>query len=309
MTHFNYARLASALAFLTLFSTLALAQLPTPVNSVMSDIKPGSVLFFPKYTSNPSSPQSGDTQINITNTSATLGVSLHLFAVDGSTCSVADSFVGLTANQTASFLVSDFDPGVTGYMVAVVLGGEGPAQFNFLIGSEYVRESDGRSAFLLAYTVARISNVPSVADANGNAILAFNGTEYERLPNVLALDSFNSQTTDSTQVNILSPGNNLINGDSPGSNALFTLVYDDAEHAFSSNVRVVCYNTFNLSTLRVTSGLNSVVPAGRTGWIRFSTTSRPIMGAMLNRGPVFTGGHNLHILGVMNSYSITVPNF
>ena len=312
MTHFTYLRLAAALAVLTLFSTVALAQLPTPVNSVMSDIKPGSVLFFPKYTSNPSSPQSGDTQINITNTSATTGVALHLFAIDGSTCSVADSFVGLTPNQTASFLVSDFDPGITGYMVVLVIGNDGPGQFNFLIGSEYIRESDGRSAFLPAYTVARISNVPSVLDANGNAILAFNGTEYERLPNVLALDSFNSQTTDNTQVNILSPGNNLINGDSPGSNSLFTLVYDDAEHAFSTSVRVVCYNTFNLTSLRVTGGsggINSVVPTGRTGWVRFSTNSRPIMGAMLSRGPVFTGGHNLHILGVMNSYSITVPNF
>jgi hypothetical protein len=316
MTHLFSMRCAMATACLTLFVTLlassAQAQLPTPTNSVMSDIKPGSVLFFPKYSSNPSSPQSGDTQINITNTSANTGASLHLFAVDGSTCSVADSFVGLTPNQTASFLVSDFDPGVTGYMVAVVVGGSGPEQFNFLIGSEYIRESDGRSAFLPAYSVARINNVPSALDANGNAILAFNGTEYERLPNVLALDSFNSQTTDNTQVNILSPGNNLINGDAPGSNSLFTLVYDDAEKAFSTSVRVVCYNTFNLASLRVTGGsggINSVVPAGRTGWIRFSTTSRPILGAMLSRGPVFTGGHNLHILGVMNNYSITVPIF
>ena len=315
MTRFNFLRLACAIALLTLISTISmtgLAQLPTPVNSVMSDIKPGSVLFFPKYTSNPSSPQSGDTQINLTNTSATLGVSVHLFAVDGSTCSVADSFISLTPNQTASFLMSDFDPGITGYLVGLATN-SGPSQHNFLIGSEYVRETDGRAAFLPAYTVAKISNAAAPLDENGNALLNFNGSDYERLPSVLGLSSFNSQATDNTQVNILSPANNLINGTAPSTNALFTLVYDDAERAFSTNARVVCYSTFNLTSLRVAggggSGLNSIVPAGRTGWIRFSTTSRPILGAMLSRGPVFNGGHNLHIIGLLSSYTITVPNF
>ena len=311
MTRFSFLRLACAMAFLTLLATAALAQLPAPVNSVMSDIKPGSVLFYPKYTSNPSSPQTGDTQINMTNTSANIGISVHLFAIDGSTCSVADSFVSLTPNQTASFLMSDFDPGITGYLVAVATDA-GPTQHNFLIGSEYVRETDGRFAFLPAYTVARISSAPLTLDVNGNAPLVFNGAEYERLPSVLGLSSFNSQTTDNTQVNILSPANNLITGDAPSTNSLFTLVYDDAERAYSTNVRVVCYNTFNLTSLRVVGGgggLNSIVSTGRTGWIRFSTTSRPILGAMISRGPVFNGGHNLHILGLMNSYTITVPNF
>ena len=311
MTRFSFLRLACAMAFLLLFSAAALAQLPAPVNSVMSDIKPGSVLFYPKYTSNPSSPQTGDTQINMTNTSANICISVHLFAIDGSTCSVADSFVSLTPNQTASFLMSDFDPGITGYLVAVAIEA-GPTRHNFLIGSEYIRETDGRFAFLPAYTVARISSAPINLDDNGNALLVFNGTEYERLPSVLGLSSFNSQTTDNTQVNILSPANNLINGDAPSSNSLFTLVYDDAERAYSTTVRVVCYNTFNLTSMRVAGGgggLNSIVPAGRTGWVRFSTTSRPILGAMISRGPVFNGGHNLHILGLLNSYTITVPNF
>jgi len=41
---------------------------------------------------------------------------VHLFFVDGATCSIADSLVCLTPNQTASFLASDIDPGTTGYI-------------------------------------------------------------------------------------------------------------------------------------------------------------------------------------------------
>jgi hypothetical protein len=308
MTRFTTLRLVCALALLTTASVAGLAQLPTPVNSVMSDIKPGSVLFYPKYSSNPSSPQTGDTQINITNVSQTLSVSIHLFLVDGSTCSVADSFIGLTPNQTASFLMSDFDPGITGYIVALASDG-GPSQHNFLIGSEYLREVDGRTAFLPAYSVAKISGDPVPLDAEGNALLNFNGTEYEKLPSSLGLSAFNSQTTDNTQVSILSPGADLFSGSVPSSNSLFTLVYDDAEKAFSTSVRVICFNTFNLTSLRVTGGLNIVIPAGRTGWVRFSTNARPILGCMTNRGPVFNGGHNLHILGLLSSYTIKVPNF
>jgi hypothetical protein len=308
MTRMSFFRLVSTMALLTLTSIMAFAQLPTPANSVMSDIKPGSILFFPKYTSNPSSPQTGDTQINLTNTSANRGISVHMFAVDGSTCSVADSFISLTPNQTASFRMSDFDPGITGYLVAVAVDA-GPTQHNFLIGSEYIRETDGRSAFLPAYTVAKISNAAVPTDENGNAQLVFNGADYERLPSSLALSSFNSQSTDSTQVNILSPASDLINGTIPSSNSLFTLVYDDAERVFSTSVRLICYTTFNLSSLRVSGGLNVVVPTGRTGWVRFSTSSRPILGALMNRGPVFSGGHNLHVIGLLSSYTITVPNF
>ncbi|NOT62869.1 MAG: hypothetical protein HOP19_21890 [Acidobacteria bacterium] len=308
MTRFYFFRSATVLTLFVLLSLVGWAQLPTPTNSVMSDIKPGSILFFPKYSSNPSSPQLGDTQINITNTSANRAVSLHLFAVDGSSCSVADSFVSLTANQTASFLMSDFDPGVTGYLMGVASDG-GPTKSNFLIGSEYIRETDGRSGFLQAYTVAKISDDPAPDDGNGGAQLIFNGIEYERLPSSVGLASFNSQVTDNTQINILSPSGNYIDSAAPSAASLFTLVYDDAERSLSTSVRVICYTTFNLSSLRVSGGLNNVVSAGRTGWIRFSNSARPIMGAALTRGPVFTGGHNLHILGLLNSYTITVPNF
>jgi len=289
---------------LALVSVSALAQ----ASPALSDMKPGSVLFFNRYTSNPSSPQQNDTQINITNTSQNAFASIHLFLIDGATCSVADSFIGLTPNQTASFLVSDFDPGVTGYMVAVAVDG-GPTQFNHLIGDEYIREADGRQANLAAVAIAKRS-YGSVESDNGVATLNFDGKEYDQLPNSVALSSFNSQVTDNTEVFLYTPSPNLSTGEAPGTTTVFTLVYDDVENVFSTTTRFTCYGAFRLSSLRVAAGsLNRIVPAGRTGWIRFNGSGRPLLGASIQRGPVFMGGHNLHALTLLSNYSISIPSF
>ena len=302
-TH-NLTNIGFVLAALILCSVAASAQVAItyPANSVLSDYKPSSILIFPKYTSNPSAPQLGDTQVNITNTNQTQDVSLHLFAVDSSSCSVADSFITLTRNQTATFMMSDFDPGVTGYLFAVADNG-GPTQFNWVIGDEYIRETDGRQSNLQAIGVAKLT---AGGTATPNAMV-FDGQEYERLPSSVGLSNFNSQVTDSTQVNLLIPTSDLTLGAPPPSTRIFTLVYNDTETAFSTSVPLSCYATFLINSLRITGGVNTQVPAGRTGWIRFSSSSRPILGFAQNRGPVFNGGHNLHVLQLFSSYTITVP--
>jgi hypothetical protein len=299
----RFVNLVFAIGALTLFSSVALAQYP-------NDMKPGSILFYNKYTSNPSNPQQGDTQINITNTNPNSDVAIHLFLVDGSTCSIADSFVLLTANQTTSFNMSDFDPGIQGYVVAVAVSGGLPTQFNWLIGDEYIHEVDGRLANLAAVSVARISPEDGQMTGEGIASLVFDGVEYERLPASVGLSSFNSQTTDNTQVNLYVPSPNLLVGAAPASTSVFTLVYDDTERVFSTTTRLVCYTTLQLSTLRIAGGnLNNIVPAGRTGWIRFNGGGRPLLGASIQRGSVFAGGHNLHTLTLLNTYTIQIPAF
>ena len=72
----KFVQLTLVLTALALSSASALAQEP-------NDMKPGSVLFFNKYTSNPTNPQASDTQISITNTNTTESASVHLFFVDG----------------------------------------------------------------------------------------------------------------------------------------------------------------------------------------------------------------------------------
>src|SRR5262249_23116220 len=94
-----------------------------PATAEVSDQKAGSVLIYNFYNSGAASGNSQNSRINITNTNSASGAFVHLFFVDGSNCSVADSFICLTANQTASFLASDVDPGVRGYIVAVASDG------------------------------------------------------------------------------------------------------------------------------------------------------------------------------------------
>src|SRR5689334_6479165 len=114
-----------SLAALVLMSAAALAADPGlvyPPTSEVSDQKAGSVLIYNVYTSGATSGNSQNTRINITNTSTSSGVGVHLFFVSDA-CAIADSFICLTATQTATFLSSDVDPGVTGYVVAVATAG------------------------------------------------------------------------------------------------------------------------------------------------------------------------------------------
>src|SRR5215471_3652965 len=113
-----------ALFALVMLSASALAADPGivyPPESAVSDQKAGSVLFYNFYSSGATSGATQNTRVNITNTSSTAPAFVHLFFVDGASCSIADSFICLTQNQTASFLASDVDPGVSGYIVAVAV--------------------------------------------------------------------------------------------------------------------------------------------------------------------------------------------
>lgn len=311
MAHQTFRRLitfALVMAALSLLSTAAFAQAYPIGNSHISDMKPGSVLFYNRYSSNPSNPQLGDTQINITNVSQSLSASVHLFLVDGGSCSIADSFIGLTPNQTASFLMSDIDPGIAGYVVAVAVD-DGPTQFNNLIGTEFIRETDGKMGFLQAVSIAKRSPGSVAPDADGLTSLIFNDAEYERLPTVLGLSTFNSQTTDSTSLAIYSPSSNLIIGAVTSVN-VFSLLYNDAEVALSSSFQIRCYRYETLTSLfNRGGGINRHVPSGRTGWIRMTASGNPILGSILSKGPVFTGTHNLHALSLLSSYTIQVPSF
>src|SRR5436853_4046781 len=186
-----------ALFALVMMSAAALAADPGlvyPPTSVVSDQKQGSVLIYNIYTSGATSGNSQNTRINITNTSTSSGAAVHLFFVDGTSCAIADSFICLTATQTATFLASDVDPGVTGYVVAIASDGNGcPLAFNWLIGDEYVKFTSGHAANLGAEAFAALffGTLPG-CDANSTtATVNFNGVVgagYNLAPRVLADD-------------------------------------------------------------------------------------------------------------------------
>lgn len=313
---------------LVLISGAALAADPGltyPPTSEASDQKAGSALFYNYYTSSATSANTQNTRINITNTSSTSAAFVHLFFV-ADNCSVADSFICLTANQTASFLAADVDPGISGYIVAVAKDGVlgCPVAFNHLIGDEYVKLSTGHRANLGAVAFAALYNglLPGCDFASTTAELRFNGVVgngYNMAPRVLALSNFPSRANGNDTLLIINRvgGNLLTSAATLGS--LFGLLYDDAENVKSFTVTGGCQLRGSLSNTfpRITPRLETFIPEGRSGWLRiWATSDLGLLGASINfneeagyREGAFNGGHNLHHLTLSPAATYIVPIF
>ncbi|MDX2032752.1 MAG: hypothetical protein SF339_18895 [Blastocatellia bacterium] len=294
-----------------------------PALAESSDQKEGSILFFPIYTSDAANGNTQNTRISITNTSPTERAVIHLFAIDGSSCSVLDAFICLTPNQTSSFLASDFDPGSTGYLVALAVEEDNglPRAFNELIGDEFVKFATGHQANLGAEAVAASMMFPGGTDPSvTSTTLRFDGISYNRLPRVLALDNIFSPVDGNSTLLVV----NRIGGNFDTSGAtignISGLLYDDAEASFSFTAnpgscqfRSTLSNTFP----RTFTPFNRVIPAGRTGWMKFwAVDDRALFGAAINFNPAsnassgaFNQGHNLHRLTLTSTATITVPVF
>ncbi|HKQ75575.1 MAG TPA: DUF4394 domain-containing protein [Blastocatellia bacterium] len=287
--------------------------------SELSDQKAGSVLIYNIYTSNATSPESQNTRINLTNIDPTRSAIVKLFFVDGATCSVADSGVCLTPNQTVSFQTSDLDPGGTGYLVAVAVDSRGcPVNFNNLIGDAYVKFSSGHAANLAAEGIAAIAGgLPSCNENSDSARLNFDGISYNRIPRLLALDNIPSRGDGNDTMLIL----NRIGGDLRTSadrlGPIFGVFYDDTEVgvSFTFNPGVCQFRSSVTNNFpRITPRFETFVPAGRSGWFKLSSTNdQGILGAAINfagsSAGAFNQGHNLHKLTLTSTASFTIPVF
>ncbi len=291
-----------------------------PATAEASDQKAGSILIYNIYTSS-TDPTRQNTRINITNTHLQLPTFVHLFFV-AEGCAVADSYVCLTANQTASFLASDLDPGTTGYLVAVAVDALGcPTTFNHLIGDEYVKFASGHAANLGAEAFAALPGGLPACDQNASiATISFDGLSYNRAPASLALNSIGSRADGNDTLLIINRiGGNLGLGAST-LGTLFGILYDDAENAISFSITGNCQirNSLTNSFPRSTPRFETFVPAGRTGWLKVfnQTGAIGITGAAINFNPnatssagAFNQGHNLHHLTLNNQMSYIIPVF
>lgn len=296
--------------------------LALPAASPASDNRPGSVLIFNLYTSSADGVRQ-NTRVNLTNTDASRAVTLHLFFVDGSTCQVADNFLCLTANQTASFLASDLDPATTGYLVAVAVDQNGcPISFNSLIGDAYVKFASGHAANLAAQSVSAIAGGLPLCDVNATtATLAFDGVSYSPLPHVLAADSVPSRADGNDTMLVLNRiSGNLATGAGTIGN-VFGILYDDGETPLSFSLASgACQLRGSISANfpRTTPRFDQFIPAGRSGYMKFwiSGGTAAMTGATINfnanaggSSSAYSQGHNLHALTVTTSASITIPVF
>jgi uncharacterized repeat protein (TIGR01451 family) len=294
-----------------------------PALSEVSDQKEGSVLFYPIYTSDATNATTQNTRISLTNTSNTERALVHLFAVDGASCAVLDAYVCLTQNQTTTFLASDFDPGNTGYLVAVAVETNTglPKAFNELIGDEYVKFSTGHAANLAAEAIAASMMFPGGVDPNvTTTTLRFDGMNYNRLPRILASDNIPSSADGNSTMLILDRvGGNFTTGGAQIGN-ITGLLFDDMEQSFSFTAnqalcqyRVILSNTFP----RTFTPFSRVIPAGRSGWMKvWEVNDWGLFGAQINFNPnagassnAFNQGHNLHVLTLTDAVTLVVPVF
>ena len=305
---------------------------PYPYNSEVSDQKAGSVLFYNMYTSDLANAATHNTRINITNTSSTHAAFVHVYFVQD-TCGVADAFICLTANQTASFTTVDLDPGINGYMVAVAVDPEYgcPMSFNFLIGDLYVKAPASFATGGLAPFTANLAaeafsaladtftNMGGCNNQSATANLVFSGKngEYNQAPLVLAVSNIPSPSVNSTLLVLNRVGGNLATTTNT-INRLFGVIYDDAENLFSFTIgtgacqfrTVIGANNVPRTTPRV----GSIIPPNRSGWMKIwnSDNSSGLLGSVINSSATateFNGGHNLHKLTLSPTNTLICPVF
>ena len=226
------------------------------------------MLIFNLYTSSMASPFSENTRINLTNTDQTRPVAVHLFFIDGSTCSIANRYICLTPNQTMSFLLSDIDPGTTGYLVAVAtdIATGCPINFNHLIGDSYVKFASGHAANLAAEAIPAIAGGLTACNSQSlTAQLKFDGVSYGRLGRTIAASGIGS-IGDGNQARLFINriGGNLLTGAASVGN-VFGVLFDDAEgpHSFSFNSANCQFQSLLTNSFpRTSPNFSEIVPTG-----------------------------------------------
>lgn len=293
-----------------------------PSSSEISDQKAGSILVYPIYTSSASMPAQQNTMIHMTNVHPSQSVFTHLFFVDGGTCSIADQFVCLTAQQTVSFSAAELDPGTTGFLIAVAVDQTGcPRNFNYLIGDLYVKFASGHMASVAAESISAMTGaLPPCDDTSLTATLPFDGVIYSALPRVLAADNIPDRASGNDTVLVLNRiGGNLLGATAPLGN-IFGLLFNDVEQSFSFSFnpgRCQLLSPLSNSFPRTTPNFESVIPRGRSGWMKFwGTDDVGILGVVINSNrnaatdpSAYNQGRNLHKLRLTYAPTLTMPIF
>ncbi len=284
----------------------------------IGDQKPGSVLFFNRYTSSASNSARENSTINLTNTSPAASVFIRIFLVNAATCQSQEVEICLAAQQTVGFQMSDLDPGVRGYAVAVATNQAGePIQFNWLTGNVIVKQSAANiggsfTSVLNALAIAKRKDGALTAGTNNEAELSFDDVNYDRLPAQIAYDGVPSQSNavNATVVSIYRPLPNLGGGVANTSIQLSGWSRNDQNKVVNSNgsLAVACYSDFAVSALRLTPiPIAQLLPPGTTAWFAASTADlQPLLGAQLNSGEYNSGG-NARALSFSAEYPIRIP--
>lgn len=316
------------IAFAVVSATSVFAQY-MPDNAPISDQKVGSVLIFNYYGSSITNHNLENTRMSITNTNLQKAGTMAIFFIDTVSGVVTDSYICLAPNQTGSWVMSDVDPGVKGYAIAVSVDDTGrPNKFNHFTGSESIKMMSGYQASLNAETISALVESPTIFDGLQNGVAAtlkFDGVRYNKVPGALVLDYIPAIADGNrTMVIVNQLGGSLFNGNKPDDLGGMTgTVYDWGTKAYfwqaavnSCQLRKVIANDFP----QTGPNMSVAIPAGTYGWMKFwpHGANKGVTGAVLylntstaQNDSRFNGGRNLHHLTLTTdelTIPITVPN-
>jgi hypothetical protein len=276
------------------------------------DQKPGSVLFYSRYTSSASNPAREDSSLSLSNTNPTDSVYVRLFLINN-TCQPVEYTLCLGPRNTVSLLASDIDPGSRGYAVAVACDSTGqPVQFNWLTGNVTVKQPSPVNGapydqMLSAVAVAKRSG-GAVTPTSGVAEMAFDDIMYDRLPAQVVADDVPSQTggLNRTTLVVLRPLPDLTGGIS---GTTFRVTgNNNAGISASTDVSATsaCYRDIQIGTLRTNPGISDLIPPGSTAWFSVAPTDNlPVLGAQFNYGR-FSSGSTMRALSYATDYRIRI---
>lgn len=292
-------------------ATLTVVPLPLvpPAPTVPGGSKPGSVLVFPYYTS--SGANKTDTRITISNIGDT-NVIVHLFLIDGATCQASDFFLCLTPHASFSFKASEFDPDVTGWVLAVAVDQNGnPVQNNVLIGNAFVQDGAYQGNYGATAFAARSATPATLL--NDVARLNFNGFGYDPVPAQLAVEI--QSPLDAVGQRLVTVG---LNGDLNASQLTGAgqtgtgIIMNGNEQPLGSFVRFLNGNCQAIAPITATSprvpgGMNVLIPPGQVGTMQFRVGAAVGL-LMTPQTAKWNGIRSLHQTGVTDA-TITIPVF
>jgi HYR domain/PKD domain len=284
------------------------------VKSAISNTKAGSVLFFHKYTSDNANPSGVNTLISLTNVNPRDAAKVRVFFVRD--CTVTSQFINLAANQTSTLLASAVDAGKTGYAVAVAVDTQGtPTQFNWLIGNASLRDAEGHEASYNAVGVAKRTAGPVASVTGTVAEMKFDNGEYDQVPNLIALDNFQSQDVagTSTHLFVYSPLSDLTGAPAPATRITATS-YEQNGTAHPTVVDVPCSLKSSLGAIWTSPPLNSYVTPSNPGWASFAATTVdnvpvPLLGLSLTDGASTPqrNARSMQVLSRLDTFSMKLP--
>lgn len=309
--------------FVSVSCGVAAAQGPGaeyPATAEVSDQKAGSVLLYPYYTSTSGS-NAENTRVNITHTADTAPTRVGMFFIRSNGAVVARNFC-LTPTQTASFLVSEFDPDSSGYILLVSIDANGcPVAANTLIGDASVKRASGHSASLTAYAYSALftGTLSGCGPTSTTASVNLDGVSYNRSPRTVAIDKVRSRADGNDTLLILNRvGGSLATGFIGSIGDVSGTLFDEsgAAHSFAFNAGEAQLVRSISRTFPVTApSFETVVPAGTVGWMKMAGDADiGLLGAVVNFNPnanaqasAFNGGHGLRALTLTPAGSFVIP--